>query len=855
MPKAFLKWWPAALFAAALAVALCIFSPAFPALTVLRSPDFPADLSGPGLWRRAALWLFGGNACLGHDELLRVLVPPLAAHTFGYALDAALQAVALAVFLRLLGLSATACCGGGLAIAFAGYNFTLFNAGHRGYADMMPYGLFMLALCETALRRPRWTAFALLAACAVCGLAFQPDVMTFVVMLVAARTLFALCAMARREGPAKYFAARWRGFAAGALVLAAAFAALGAGTLRHVLVDVVRSREAQIAGSSASASAAAKEGETSASAGNDPAEAERAKRERWIFATNWSLPPEDVCEAVAPDLHGMDTGHPVAPYWGRIGRSVDWAPGSGGLANYRQHSLYVGAPVVALALFALVGAIADRKSRGRGEIFFWSVAAAACILLALGRHGPVYRAFYALPWMDRVRAPVKFYHLFETCVAVLFAFGLQRLADTARAGAGTGGNGDRASRLACRAGMTVLVALAAVLAFASAFPPEIAQGLAVARDAAARHSGALVRGAVLVACAAALVGAAGFAKSPSFRRIAACVFPPLAVAAATIDLATVDSRYVTTEDHSARAENTAALADMLSGGPPDGAAWSYLPYARQPLPLSALAPLGGALDAAGFVLSDPFLGDTPQASRVKTAMSFGNDIFRNWAFWGVRGVFIPPDGAAAIARAGMADVKGLYDFSPRGTPVRAADPRRPRATLVSPRGVPPPVGVWHDWKETEDDSLDSALAVLSASGFDMRRTLAVHAPEGVLPETGPAQTAPEPAAWVETPLSTDGRRAKISAEPAAPGLLFVRENRIRQFWPSIAARVNGAPAPVVRANGMYLAVPVPAGKVEVEVFPRVSMARFLIPAAGWAFVLFALVSWARTSFREDRDAV
>ena len=835
MTKRLRSFWIPLLFAAALAVALCVFSDALPAWAVMNAPDAMPDMTLPGLWRRAANWIAAGPPCLGHDELLRVIVPPLEAHEFGYALDAALQAVAMAALLRLFGLPAAACCGGGLALAFSGYNFTLFNAGHRGYANSMPYAVLLFALAESALRRPSWPQFALAAACAACAASSQPDVSAFVFMLVAAYAAFRAACLARAEGPRRYLARRARGFAIGAAVGAAALAAFAGSTVRHVLGDVVRQREAQI--SEAAARRGPAPGGGSESAAESPAGPD--DEERWIFATNWSLPPEDVAEFVAPDIRGRDTGNPAAPYWGRLGRTHGWIENApAGFPNYRQHSLYAGALVAATALFAVLCAALDKKSPHRAVVAFWCAAFAVSILLAFGRHAPFYRAFYSLPMMDKVRAPVKFVHLAEISLAALSGFGLSRigsLAETAEP--------DKAARRTAKISVFAILGIGAALAVASAVQPRV-PSFVPAAPAAAGWAAGLRRGALLFAAAAAAVAAAAFSRGGA-KAAAAKFLVPALVVLATADLASVAARYVAVSDESPRAEPSAAAAALLASGPPDGKSWSYILLTRRPLPSSALSPIGGALDSAGFMLGDPLAGDGPGFLRAEAWTAFGPDLARRWRFWGMAGVFAPPDAARDLAQAGLADVAALLDFSPSGVPTAAKDPRRARFALLAPRGMPPSVGVWHDWKTAPDDSIHSALAEFSDSGVDPAKTIAVYAPphSPALPDATGAD--PEPARWTVPPSENGGRRAVIAAEPSAPGLLFVRENRIRQFWPKISARVGGKPAPVLRANGAFLAVPVGAGPVEVEIFPSFGLSALAAPAAGWAVALAALAAWAK----------
>ncbi|MBI5801736.1 MAG: YfhO family protein, partial [Verrucomicrobia bacterium] len=53
---------------------------------------------------------------------------------------------------------------------------------------------------------------------------------------------------------------------------------------------------------------------------------------------------------------------------------------------------------------------------------------------------------------------------------------------------------------------------------------------------------------------------------------------------------------------------------------------------------------------------------------------------------------------------------------------------------------------------------------------------------------------------------------EIEAEAAAPTVVVIAQN----FYPSWHATVNGQPAPVLRANHAFQAIPIPAGKSTVR---------------------------------------
>ena len=88
---------------------------------------------------------------------------------------------------------------------------------------------------------------------------------------------------------------------------------------------------------------------------------------RWIFVTNWSLPPLETFEFFIPRLNG-DTSCPsvlglgqsqrtgVRPYSGALGRPIGAKKG-----NYRQHSLYVGWVTCLLAVAGVFFPIRRRR--------------------------------------------------------------------------------------------------------------------------------------------------------------------------------------------------------------------------------------------------------------------------------------------------------------------------------------------------------------------------------------------------------------------------------------------------------------------------------------------------------------
>ena len=330
----------------------------------------------------------------------------------------------MAYFCRGRGLSRLASYGAGLLLAFSGYWCTLFSAGHLGWFQWMTYGVFAFGLADRAVRKGKPRHWLMLGACVAWGSCYQADLWLLFTILTGA--YFIWCCVRERKFP-------WKG----ALVSAAVFFAVGAPFIRSAFVNDLAGRDKQIEeGQTVSPQAAASADE---------------REKRWIFVTNWSLPPDETAEFFIPRLNG-DTSCPmtlslgarygtgVKPYTGALGRPKD-AP----VGNYRQHSLYVGFVTCLLALvgiaFVFVNATSsprlkkvdfdlgpDAARRRVYDVTFFAVAAILCWLFSMGRYcEPVYRVIFSLPFGDYLRAPVKWHHLTEFCICVLAGYGIDSL--------------------------------------------------------------------------------------------------------------------------------------------------------------------------------------------------------------------------------------------------------------------------------------------------------------------------------------------------------------------------------------------------------------------------------------------
>lgn len=361
-----------------------------------------------------------------------------------FALAAWLAALGVAFYLRGRRLSRVASYGGGAAFGLMGYCFTLFSAGHLGWFVWLMYGPFAFGLVDRCVRKGKWRNWALLGAVLAWASARQPDLWLLFTLLTAAYGVW--CLVRERK------TLRWGRLAAGVGLVAAVALLVGSPQFGRAIFHEIAGREKQIAATTATGAAA--------QTAEDPAVRAKAREERWLFCTSWSLPPEDTLEFAIPEIHGGSNDPRVyqkpgnRPYTGRLGQHGVVPPGGGGRhpvtgeplragdeywLPYRQHALYFGILTLVLAVVGGVGwtylrrrpAVASADPAACAAAFadvpFWLGAAGVVYLCALGGFTPFYRLVFLLPFGDLIRCPVKFVHLLELCAAVLAGYGIEFL--------------------------------------------------------------------------------------------------------------------------------------------------------------------------------------------------------------------------------------------------------------------------------------------------------------------------------------------------------------------------------------------------------------------------------------------
>ena len=365
------------------------------------------------------------------DDLKVFIASPWVWVELQYVLAAYFAALGMAYFLKGKGLSEIACYGAGLFLAFSGYWFTLFSAGHLGWFRWMTYGVFAFGIIDRALPldnsntlNSQLKYWMLLGACVAWGSFYQPDLWLLFTVFTGVYFVFRAWRFVNAK-KADDVKGVWIGLSKGVAIAGVVFVLIGLPSFYSAFVVDLAGRDKQISDSSKSAATA-----------SDVSE-EKSSEERWIFVTNWSLPPDEIAEAIFPRINGdtscvltqalgKKAGTGVRPYTGAIGRPLNDPSG-----NYRQHSLYIGFITCLFALLGLGSFLRNKLKRSTTlnsntpDVVFFSLSALVFVAFACGRYfEPVYRFVYMLPFGDYLRAPVKWYHLFEFCVVVLAGFGI-----------------------------------------------------------------------------------------------------------------------------------------------------------------------------------------------------------------------------------------------------------------------------------------------------------------------------------------------------------------------------------------------------------------------------------------------
>ncbi len=351
---------------------------------------------------------WGAGPVLGHSGVINVnlsyvILGVMSAEGFTnwiHAIHLGIASLFFFLFLRLRGVGTLAACFGLIVAFWTGTNLTLTYAGHLSKFGTLAFSMIALFAIEKAAssRKLGWS----LVAGGALGYMFleQQDLALFVGIFLGA---YAVCRF-------------WRPFFEDRMCVAKHFLVMGClpmliagSSLLLVFNDATSGAPADLSLS------------TEQQAAKD--------RSQFDFATQWSVPPDEMIEFIAPGYMGWRSDDPSGMYWGRTGRSADWAPGQQGFRNFRLENTYLGIIPVAIALWGIFFLVLRRQAPAgvRSDVFIWSGMAVVALLLSFGRYFPLYSVFYELPGIGSIRNPNKFLHIFQIAIAVLAAFGMESI--------------------------------------------------------------------------------------------------------------------------------------------------------------------------------------------------------------------------------------------------------------------------------------------------------------------------------------------------------------------------------------------------------------------------------------------
>lgn len=311
--------------------------------------------------------------------------------TWIYAVNMILGSLFLFFFLRERGCGWPAAALGALTALWVGSNFTLIFAGHQGKFSLLMFACLYLWMVERAVRTGR-LPYTILAGGAMGSMFLEQQDLAF--FFAVPLGLYAVYLVVRRHG--------W------------SFPHLARRIIPIVVVAFCLACRVLLSGYGQAVKGVAVM-ET-----DDP-------QQKWEYATQWSWPPGESIDFIAPGFTGWRSNEPEGPYWGRMGRTPGWDQNGQGFRNFKLENQYIGILPIAFALLAVWIACFRKQQPGRlrSEVVFWGVLCLVALLLSFGKFFPLYRLLYMLPIVSSIRNPNKFLQLFQLALAILAAFGLE----------------------------------------------------------------------------------------------------------------------------------------------------------------------------------------------------------------------------------------------------------------------------------------------------------------------------------------------------------------------------------------------------------------------------------------------
>ncbi len=389
---------------------LILFRVVFPVEETLQSADFNFGLISfykhelptsalSGFWRSFPLLGRVGHMPLTFHSLLLSLLPAQLFMDWIYAIDLSVAALFLFAFLQRRGLGPWSSAFGSLCAFYLGSNLTLILPGHLEKYGVLLFASASLYCLQAYLDKPSPRRALLAGGSASFMFLHQADLALFFALFLGAFFLYELLARKQKQD--------WVWIP---LMLLPALLILQESFRENMNTQVRNVSILQ----------------------------EGTAEEQWNFATQWSWPPAESLDLIAPGYWGWRSGHPEAPYHGEMGQTADFPKTGQGLPNLKSESQYLGLLPLLLSLSSLLACLLWRKDSNRLSAFkvwplryppelFFALACLLSFLLACGDYSPLYGWFYRLPLVSSIRNPNKFLQVFQLCVGISAAHGLSLL--------------------------------------------------------------------------------------------------------------------------------------------------------------------------------------------------------------------------------------------------------------------------------------------------------------------------------------------------------------------------------------------------------------------------------------------
>lgn len=721
----------------------------------------------------------GPGVALAPSTFLWWVVPHVKYVDFCYLFHIILFGVGGWFLLRDLTKNATAALVGGIWFMLQPHAFSHMQPGHVGYfwtCAWMPWCLFFLRLAVAMGHVGWWT---LAGGCAGLTLTGQPDVGVLFLMFVFAYGVYLLVSdtMARAStAPA---------------VLRCVAGAVGKGALAGV-VCVLLGYQVLI-GSYRAFEQPKREAPVAA----ETKSADEQAREKWLWATQWSVPVEESLDFIIPGLFGWGSSYRSNPYRGRVGQTEGFPQHRQGLPNLNDVSNYVGAFIM---LGCVLAVVAGRK---RGEVWFLLAGGLLACLLSFGKHAPVYRLFFELPHMSSMRNPIKWFAVASLCFGMLGSIGMSEALSKESVFSRMSGLW---KALVCFAPGIVAIVSAAV--FLSGFAPGC-----MFWDAAAveRGWGSFAAGMLFWSLSGAIYFWAMRSGKPESSLASGAgtsgrILPWVASLLVLVEVLNVDLRYMPYNS-----ADTGIRGDGMT---------EFLNSQKRPFRI-LLSTMNGAYRYINDVMCAYYRWERPSITVMRSEddsavfmRNLSSDPKKMLQLTNVR-YFLSP------GRIGDPDFVPVVAMKYGNSPVIVH-----RFTNSLPRYY-----VASQWEAIPEDK---ALARLAEADFDPRRSVLVH----VEREKLPALPSSPVDATCEITEYMPGKaiiRTRTSHDAVLVGL--------ERFDPSWAVFVDGKAVPMWKADWMLRACPIPAGEHTVEW--RVvgdGGVGFWMGVAGWALTA-AAAAW------------